>query len=71
MLWDKCQSPFLQLALTTVLFTWAHSPSTLDAFLLYASLGGCLGIVRLKTDSVTASLAHLSWNSFVFALSFL
>ena len=71
LLWEKCQVPFSQLALTTTLFTLAHSPSTLQAFLLYAGLGGCLGLVRLKTDSVTSSLVHLTWNGFVFALSFL
>lgn len=68
-LWEKFYPPIVQLLVTSFLFALAHHPSSLFTWGLYGNLGLVLGLVRWKTDCVTSTLVHLSWNGIVFLLS--
>lgn len=70
-LWDRLSKPFVQLLLTSFLFSLVHHPSSVITWFIYGSLGVTLGLVRLKTDVLMSTLVHLSWNGAVFLLSFL
>lgn len=69
LIWEKLQWPILQLLISSVLFTGAHQPTNLVSWLIYIGLAISLGLVRLKTDCLTAMLCHLCWNILVLVLS--
>ncbi|HFI0293553.1 TPA: CPBP family intramembrane glutamic endopeptidase [Streptococcus suis] len=69
LLWERLKSPLPQLMITSLLFTFAHHPSSLVTYFTYGGLGVTLGFVRLKTDAFTALLLHVSWNVLVLSLS--
>lgn len=71
LLWERLKQPAMQLCVTSFLFTLAHHPASLFSWSIYGGLGLGLGLVRLKTDSLTSVLSHITWNSFVFLLTFL
>ena len=70
-LWERLSFPVVQLVLTSFLFVFAHHPSSPITWGIYGSLGLVLGTVRLKTDCLTSTLVHLSWNGLVFLMTFL
>ncbi len=70
-LWERLSFPVVQLVLTSFLFVLAHHPSSPITWGIYGSLGLVLGTVRLKTDCLTSTLVHLSWNGLVFLMTFL
>lgn len=71
LLWNRIHGSVCQIGATTVLFALSHYPDTILTGLIYASLGLCLGFVRLRTDCLTSTWLHLSWNGLVLLLSFL
>ncbi|MCP1638794.1 membrane protease YdiL (CAAX protease family) [Streptococcus gallinaceus] len=71
LLWEKLIFPFVQIGVTSFLFTLAHGPIQLGSLLMYSCLGVTLAVVRLKTDCMTAITLHLLWNSLVYVLTFL
>ncbi|MGT2800366.1 CPBP family intramembrane glutamic endopeptidase [Streptococcus marmotae] len=71
LLWKQMNYPLLQIIVTSFLFAFAHHPSSLATWLSYGSLGLVLGMVRLKTDNLTAIFLHIAWNGLVLTLSLL
>lgn len=71
LVWERLKRSTIQLFVTSFLFTLAHHPVNLVNWCIYGGLGLSLGFIRLKTDSLTSTLLHITWNSFIFLLTFL
>ena len=71
LLWERLKGSLPQTMITSLLFAFAHYPSSLATAFIYGGLGVTLGFVRLKTDAFTALLLHVSWNVLVLSLSIL
>ncbi len=71
LLWEKLTFPFVQIGVTSFLFVLSHGPNQLGSWLMYSCLGLTLAAVRLKTDSMTAIILHLLWNSLAYVVTFL
>ncbi|MER0123711.1 type II CAAX endopeptidase family protein [Streptococcus sp. ZJ93] len=69
LLWERLINPLAQIIVTSLLFAFAHHPSSLATWLSYGSLGLTLGMVRLKTDNLTSIFLHVAWNGLVLSLS--
>lgn len=68
LLWEKLTFPFVQIGVTSFLFSLAHGPNQLGSWLKYSCLGGTLAVVRLKTDCKMAIALHLAWNILVYVV---
>ncbi|HGI3386898.1 TPA: lysostaphin resistance A-like protein [Streptococcus agalactiae] len=71
LIWERLKQPAIQLFVTSFLFTLSHHPVSLVNWCIYGGLGLSLGFIRLKTDSLTSTLLHITWNSLVLLLTFL
>lgn len=71
LLWEKLIFYFIQIGVTSFLFSLAHGPNQLGSWLMYSCLGLTLAVVRLKTDCKSAIILHLLWNSLVYVVTFL
>ncbi|CFQ82691.1 TPA: CPBP family intramembrane glutamic endopeptidase [Streptococcus agalactiae] len=71
LLWEKLTFPFVQIGVTSFLFTISHGPNQLGSWLMYSCLGLTLAVVRLKTDCKTVMALHLAWNILVYVVSIL
>lgn len=71
LLWEKLIFRFVQIGVTSFLFSLAHGPNQLGSWLMYSCLGLTLAVVRLKTDCKSAIILHLLWNSLVYVVTFL
>lgn len=67
-LWQLIARFDVRIALTTVLFSLAHHPTSIIAWCLYGVMGLVIGLVRHKTDLVGSMGLHLVWNMLVFTL---
>lgn len=70
-LWSVFPKPYHALLVTSIVFALAHQPNSLGSWVVYGSLGLCLGFMRLKTDLLGATGLHLSWNGLVLLATFL
>lgn len=70
-LWSVFPKPYHALLVTSIVFALAHQPNSLGSWVVYGSLGLCLGFMRLKTDLLGATGLHLVWNGLVLLTTFL
>lgn len=70
-LWSVFPKPYHALLVTSIVFALAHQPNSLGSWVVYGSLGLCLGFMRLKTDLLGVTGLHLSWNGLVLLATFL
>ncbi|MBS4750410.1 CPBP family intramembrane metalloprotease [Carnobacteriaceae bacterium zg-ZUI78] len=71
LLWERLNYLLAQIIVTSLLFTFAHHPTSFASWLSYGILGLVLGMVRLKTDNLTTIFLHIVWNGLVLSLSLL
>ncbi|WP_449460871.1 CPBP family intramembrane glutamic endopeptidase [Streptococcus suis] len=70
-LWTLFPKPYNALLVTSIVFVLAHQPNSLGSWVVYGSLGLCLGFMRLKTDLLGVTGLHLIWNGLVLLTTFL
>lgn len=70
-LWSVFPKPYQALLVTSLVFALAHQPNSLGSWVVYGSLGLCLGFMRLKTDLLGVTMLHSVWNGLVLLTTFL